>query len=113
LFIEDLPFDEYFDLSFFENKSETTLDTIVLNPEFVPNIEKERENKSIDECILNSLQSSIISTNIPELLESASATLSSSVFLSSSEVHSQPQFIPTLPLQPIISNQTPITPTPP
>lgn len=68
LFTEDLPFDEYFDISLFETKSETALDNTVLNPEFVANIERERANRSIEEYILNSLQSSIIDANIPELL---------------------------------------------
>jgi len=39
----------------FETKFETALDNIVLNPEFVASLEKERANRSIDEYILNSL----------------------------------------------------------
>jgi len=88
-YLEDLRFDEHFDLSFFETKFERAIGDTVLNPQFSQYLETERENRSIDVYILN-LQTSIVATNIPELLESAYATLGSSIVLSSSEVHSQP-----------------------
>ena len=88
-YLEDLLFDEHFDLSLFETKSESVIGDIVLNPQFFQYLETKRANRSIDAYILN-LQTSIVATNIPKLPESASATLGSSAVLSSSEVHSQP-----------------------
>ena len=112
-YIKDIPFDEHFDLSLFETKSESAVGATVLNSEFVQYLETERENRSIDAYILNSLQTSIVATNIPELLESASATLGSSVVLSSSKIHTEPPFIPTLPVQPTISDQRFVLSSPP
>jgi len=97
-YLEDLPFDEHFYLSLFETKSESAVGNIVLNPEFVQYLETERENRSIDAYILNSLQNSILATNIPDILESASATLGSSTVLSSLEIPTKTPFIPTLPV---------------
>jgi len=82
-YLEDLPFDEHFDLSLFETNFESAVGAIVLNLEFVQYLETERENRSIDSYILN-LQTSIVATNIPEFLESASTTLGSSAVVSSS-----------------------------
>ena len=89
----------------FKAKSESALADTVLNPQFVQYLETKRVNRSIDAYILNSLQTSNVATNITELLESASATLGSSAILSSSEIHTEPPFIPTLPIQPTISDQ--------
>ena len=55
-YLEDLPFDEHFDLSLFETKSKSAVSNTILNPEFVQYLETERENRSIDAYILNSLQ---------------------------------------------------------
>ena len=70
LFLEDISFDFSFDLSLFRTKSETALDDTVLDTKFVADLEIQKANKSIDEYILNSPQSSITAANIPELLES-------------------------------------------
>ena len=43
-FVEDLSFDENFELSLFRNKSENDIDDIVLDHEFLVNIEVQREN---------------------------------------------------------------------
>ena len=67
-------FDESFELSLLRNKSETALDDTVLDPEFLVDIEVQRENSSIDDYILNSPQSSIIVTNIPEPSKSLGTT---------------------------------------
>jgi len=112
-YLEDLPFDEHFDLSLFETKSKIAIGDTFLNPQFVQDLEIERANRSIDAYILNSLQTSIVATNSLELLESTSATLGSSVALSSSKVHSQTQFIPILPVQPSISEQRSAISSPP
>ena len=94
-YLEDLQFDEHFDLSLFETKSESALGATFLNLEFVQYLETERENRSIDAYIMN-LQTSIVATNISESLESASTTLGSSAVLSSLEIPTKPPFIPTL-----------------
>ena len=39
LFLEDLPFDEYFDLSLFRTRYESALDDIVLDPEDIADLE--------------------------------------------------------------------------
>ena len=75
-YLKDLEFDEKFELSLFETKSKSVIDSTVLNPEFVKDLEIEKANRSIDSYILN-LQNSIVATNIPEFIESASATLGS------------------------------------
>jgi len=54
LFLEDLPFNEQFDLSLFKSKSESEIYDIVLDPEFIANLEVQKSNKSINEYILNS-----------------------------------------------------------
>ena len=74
-YLEDQEFDEQFELSLFETKSESAVDSTILNPEFVQNLETERTNKSIDDYILNRLQNSIVASNISNFLETASATL--------------------------------------
>ena len=53
-FVEELSFDESFELSLFRNKSKTALEDTVLDPEFLVDIEVQRENSSIDDYILNS-----------------------------------------------------------
>ena len=42
LFLEDLPFDESFDLSLFRTRSESALDDIVLDPEFIADLEVQK-----------------------------------------------------------------------
>ena len=54
LFIEDLPFDNSFDLSLFRTRSESALHDIVIDPDFIADLEVEKVNQSIDEYILNS-----------------------------------------------------------
>ena len=55
LFVEDLSFDECFELSLFISKTETVLDDTVLDPEFLVDIEFQRANTSIDDYIMISL----------------------------------------------------------
>jgi len=62
-------------------------------------------NQSIDEYILNSPQSSLTTAKIPELSKIVSAALCSPLFPSTSEAHSPPPFIPSLPYQPTITHQ--------
>ena len=115
-YLEDIEFDEQFELSLFETKSESVVGSTALNPEFVKDLETKKANRSIENYILT-LQTAILATNIPEFSESASATLGSSNIVSSSKIPSEPPFIPTIPLQPSISDQkstvlsTPSTPS--
>ena len=103
-YLEDLEFDEHFDLSLFETKSKSVVGSTVLNPEFVKDLETEKANKSIYDYILK-LQTSIVATNIPEFLESTSAILGSSAIASCSEIPTETPFIPTILVQPSISDQ--------
>lgn len=105
-YLEDLEFDERFDLSLFKNKSKSLVSSTVFNLEFVKDLETERENRSIDSYILN-LQTSILASNIPKFLESTSATLGSSTITSSSRIPIKPPFIPTIAMQPTKSYQRP------
>ena len=106
MFLEEPHFDESFDLSLFRTRSESALDDIVLDLEFITDLEVQKANQSIDEHILNSPQSFPTTGKIPELSELVSTTLSSPLFSSTSEAHSPPPFIPC---QPIIPHQSPIT----
>ena len=103
-YLEDPKFDEQFELSLFETKSESAIESTVLNPEFVKDLEIEKDNRSIESYILN-IQNSIVATNIPEFIEFASATLASSEITSSSQIPTEPPFIPTITVQPSISDQ--------
>ena len=110
-YLEDLEFDEHFDLSFFETKYESVVCSTILNPEFVKDLEIERANRSIYDYILT-IQTSIVATNIPEFFESASATLGSSVVVYSSKMPTETPFIPTIAMQPTISDQRPLVSSP-
>lgn len=104
-YLEDLEFDEKFDLSLFETKSESVVGSTILNPEFVKDHETKKANKSIDDYILKQLQTSIVASNIIDFIEFASTTLGSSTIASSSKIPTEPPFTPTLPLQPSISDK--------
>jgi len=93
-YIEDLKFDEHFELSLFDTKSERDLNSTVINLDFIKHLEIEQANRSIDNYILK-IQSSIIATNIPEFIESASQTLGPFEVVSSSHIPTEPLFIPT------------------
>ena len=54
-----------------------------------------------------------MTTNIPEFIEFASATLGSSVVTSGSKIPTEPPFIPTILVQPYISNQQSAVVSPP
>ncbi len=51
-YLEDLDFDEQFELSLFETKSERAVDSIVHNPQFLVGLETERANQSFDNYII-------------------------------------------------------------
>ena len=44
-YLEDLEFDEIFDMSLFETKSESVVGSTILNPEFVKDLETKKANK--------------------------------------------------------------------
>ena len=102
-YLDDLEFDEHFDLSLFETKSKSVAGSTVLKPEFVKDLEIEKANRSIDDYILN-LKTSIVATNIPKFLGFAFATLGSSAVVSSLEIPIETPFIPTILMQPTISD---------
>lgn len=54
-----------------------------------------------------------MATNIPEFTESASQTLGPSEVASSSRIPTEPSFIPTIPVQPEISDQQSAVVSPP
>lgn len=111
-YLEDLEFGEHFDLSLFETKSESVVGSTDLNPEFFKDLETKKANKSIYDYILK-LQTSIVAKNIPEFLESVSATLGLSAITSSSKIPTEPPFIPTILVQSSISDQKSAVLSPP
>ena len=54
-----------------------------------------------------------MATNIPEFIKFASQTLGPSAVTSDSQVHTQPPFIPTIPVQPSTSDQQSVVVSPP
>ena len=60
-YIEELEFDEQFELSLFETKSKRAVDFTVHNPHFFVDLETERDNRSIDNYIIAQLQTPIAS----------------------------------------------------
>jgi len=112
-YLEELDFDEKFELSLFETKSESALGSIVPNPDFAASLEVERNNKSIENFILKHLQSEIHSSNIVDFLEAASASLGSSITASTLKFPTEPPFIRTLPPQPTVCDQKSAVNSPP
>lgn len=104
-----------FEQSLFRTKSKNALSETVLDPDFIVDLEVQQANKSIDEYILKSPQSSVNTSTAPELSEQSSITLGSPLFPSTSsiipsKVHYSPPFVPTLHHQPIISHLSPTSP---
>ena len=66
-YLEELDFDEQFELSSFETKSESSIGPTVPNPQFFVDLETKRANKSIDDYILNRLQTTIVASNFTDL----------------------------------------------
>jgi len=59
-YLEELDFDERFEISLFETKSERVVDSTVPNPQFLVDLETERANRSIDNYIATPLQTQIV-----------------------------------------------------
>lgn len=112
-YLEELDFDEKFELSLFKTKSKKVLESIVPNLDFLSTLNIEKSNKSIENFILRQLQTDIEATNIIDFLEAASPTLGTISTPSSSRVPMQPPFIPTLPPQPNIADQKSTINSPP
>lgn len=87
LFLEDLPFEKYFETSLFRTTSNSELLDLVPDPEFTRELEIQRANLSIDQNLLNSTQSSLNTDRTRELLETSSLSFSSSLFPHLSEVN--------------------------
>ena len=104
-YLEELDFDARFELSLFETKSESVVGSIVPNSDFAAALEIEKSNKAIENFILRQLQTEIEASNIVDFLEAASATLGSSVTAFNPKSPTEQPFIPTIPVQPIITYQ--------
>jgi len=102
-YLEELYFDEKFELSLFQTKSESALGSLVPDPDFAAALEVERNNKLIENFILRHLQREIQFSNLVDFLQSASTNIGSSFTDSASKISTEPPFIPTIPLQPIIT----------
>jgi len=92
-----------FGLSLFKMKSKSAIYEIVQDLDFIADLEIQQANRSIDEYIMKSSQSSINTTITHEFFEQFSTTFSSPLFPSTvipSKFHSTKPFIPSLPHQP-------------
>jgi len=61
-YLEELEFDERFEISLFETKSKKAVDYTIPNPQFLVDLETERANWSIDNYIATQLQTQIINS---------------------------------------------------
>lgn len=59
-YLEELEFDEHFELSLFETKSKRVVDYTVPNPQFLVDLEMERANRLIDNYIATQPQTPIV-----------------------------------------------------
>lgn len=112
-YLEELDFDEKFELSLFKTKSKSALDSLVPNPDFAAALEVERNNKLIENFILRLLQRDIQFSRLADFLEAASANIGSNIMASASNDHTKPPFIPTIPLQHIITYRESTANSPP
>ena len=94
-YLEDIDFDESFELSLFKTKSESALDSLAPNPDFAAALEVERHNKLVDNFILRSLQSDIHATNLAEFVETISVHIGSTI---TAHEQSNPPFISVSPI---------------
>lgn len=97
LFLEDIPFDEDFGLSLFRMKSDSELLDIVVDPEFIKELEIEKAKLISNRNLQSSPQSSITTNQIPKLCDSTSTSFSSLSFPHISENYMTPPFIPSIP----------------
>lgn len=104
-YLEEHDFDEKFELSLFKTKSESALGSLVPDPIFATALEVERNNKLIENFILRNLHREIQFSNLVDFLESTSANIGSSITDSASKIPTESPFIPTIPLQFIITYQ--------
>ena len=112
-YLEELDFDEKFELSLFKTKSKNALQSIIPNPDFLAALNIEKSNKSIENFILRQLETDIEAANIIDFIEATFATLGAVPTPSSSRVPTEPPFIPTLPPQPNIAIQKSVVNSPP
>ena len=109
IYVDEIPFDERFETLLFVNFSETELSRLVPDPLFFEDFQFRFVSYHLD----RQLQDSIVATNTPEFTESASQTLGPSEVASSSRIPTEPSFIPTIPIQPEISDQQSTVVSPP
>ena len=84
--LEELDFDEKFELSLFKTKSESDLGSLVPDPDFAATLEVEQNNKLIENFILKQLQREIQFSNLADFLEAASTNIGSFITASASKV---------------------------
>lgn len=82
-------------MSLFKTKSESALDSIVLNPNFAAALEIERHNKLVENFILRHLQTDIQATNLADFLEIVSVNIGSTTM---AHEHTNPPFVSISPI---------------
>jgi len=97
-YLEELDFDEKFELSLFKTHSESSLDSLVLNPDFVAALKIERNNMEVENFILQHLQSDIHATNLVDFLEAVSDNIGSTITAVASHEKTAPPFISIYPI---------------
>ena len=82
----------------FKTKSESSLDSLVPNPDFAAALEIERHNKLVENFILQHIQTDIQAANLIDFLESVSANTGSTITASTSHEQTEPPFISVSPI---------------
>jgi len=97
-YLEELDFDEKFELSLFKTQSESALDSLFPNPDFVAALEIERTNKEVENFILQHLQSDIHATNLVDFLEAVFDYIGSTITAIASHEQTALPFISISPI---------------
>ena len=82
-------------MSLFKTKSESALDSLVLNPDFAVSLELEKHNKVVENFILRHLQTDIQATNLADFLETVSASIEP---ITTAHEHTNPPFVSISPI---------------
>ena len=97
-YLEDIDFDESFELSLFKTKSESALGSLVPNPDFAAALEIERHNKLVENFILRHLQTDIQVTSLADFLETISRNIGSTITALVPHEQTNPPFISISPI---------------
>ena len=93
IYLEDAPFDEYFETSLFVTFSDSGLARTVHDPIFIEELQLEVVTSHLDRHLQNSIQSVLTSEGTPNLFVITTASPSSSTFPQTS----QPRITPSTP----------------